>query len=755
MKNKLFEKLCKKDLLYEAWATVKTKNSSGGIDGMSIKDFDADSDKHLTEILVELKAGKWTPFPYMGISIPKKKNEKREIGLLSIKDKIVQTAIKILVEPRFERLFLSSSYGYRPGKGHNKAVKRTMQECQNKKRNWVVKLDIDNYFDSIDHDILAPRLHSLISDEEIVRLIMLCIKMGRVNKNMKWQEIKTGVPQGAVISPVISNFYLHPFDQFVQTLPCVYVRYADDFVMVCNTRDEADTLLERAGKFLSERLKLNLNTPQIFDLSEGFDFLGVNIGRKSIGLSESKRTDIREKIGRFDFDAEGFSPFSIKTWKGFRNYYGSLFSQEILSEFDTLLIERLQSLVPGKIKTIPSRLVLNRILGEVEFLSEAQRNNKKTVIKELVRLYDEKKSETKSVRTNDQNKKIIEKRRKEYQKREGENKELVVSTFGSFIGISQKGVTVKQQGKVVYQKPVGALSHITVQGNGISLSSNLIEYCLSNKISIDFFNSSGAHTGSILSTRYVENTLWSKQANCGIRQRNLLAKTIIKAKINNQVNLVKYFHKYHKNNHPQLIGYFEQLKEFYQQFCQFEESSKVDDDDFLVKLVSFEAQGALKYWAYIRELLSDNDKQFEKREHRGAKDIVNCMLNYGYAILYSRVWQALLRAKLNPFDSIIHVRQSGKPTFVYDVVEMFRAQAVDRVVVALVQKGYTLTVHNGLMDDSTRKLLAKSILDRINRYENYRGEEITLEEIINRQAKEIARYISEENMSYKPYISKW
>lgn len=258
MKNKLFEKLCKKDLLYEAWATVKTKNSSGGIDGMSIKDFDADSDKHLTEILVELKAGKWTPFPYMGISIPKKKNEKREIGLLSIKDKIVQTAIKILVEPRFERLFLSSSYGYRPGKGHNKAVKRTMQECQNKKRNWVVKLDIDNYFDSIDHDILAPRLHSLISDEEIVRLIMLCIKMGRVNKNMKWQEIKTGVPQGAVISPVISNFYLHPFDQFVQTLPCVYVRYADDFVMVCNTRDEADTLLERAGKFLSERLKLNL-----------------------------------------------------------------------------------------------------------------------------------------------------------------------------------------------------------------------------------------------------------------------------------------------------------------------------------------------------------------------------------------------------------------------------------------------------------------------------------------------------------------
>ena len=124
MKYKIFERLCKKELLYEAWVTVKTKNSSGGIDGMSIKDFDIDSDKYLTEILTELKSGKWAPFPYMGISIPKKQNEKREIGLLSIKDKVVQTAIKILVEPRFERLFLNNSYGYRPGKGHNKAVKR-------------------------------------------------------------------------------------------------------------------------------------------------------------------------------------------------------------------------------------------------------------------------------------------------------------------------------------------------------------------------------------------------------------------------------------------------------------------------------------------------------------------------------------------------------------------------------------------------------------------------------------------------------
>ena len=162
----------------------------------------------------------------------------------------------------------------------------------------------------------------------------------------------------------------------------------------------------------------------------------------------------------------------------------------------------------------------------------------------------------------------------------------------------------------------------------------------------------------------------------------------------------------------------------------------------------------MKYWAYIRELLADDEVGFEKRVRKGAVDLVNCMLNYGYAILYARVWQALMAAKLNPFDSIIHVRQPGKPTFVYDVVEMFRSQVVDRVVITLVQKGRTLRMEKGLLDDNTRKQLAKSILERLNRYEKYRGEEMTMNQIIRRQAREIADMI-ETGKHYKPYIARW
>lgn len=233
-----------------------------------------------------------------------------------------------------------------------------------------------------------------------------------------------------------------------------------------------------------------------------------------------------------------------------------------------------------------------------------------------------------------------------------------------------------------------------------------------------------------------------------------LASAIIGSKLRNQFSLVKYFHKYHKTNNNALIGKYEELSTCIKDLKSFLKTNAKDDPGYLTKLLGFESQGAVKYWAYIRELLSDDNVNFEKRERKGATDLVNCMLNYGYSILYARVWQALLEAKLNPYESIIHVRQDGKPTFVYDVVEIFRSQVVDRVVVKLIQMGTELSVEKGLLSDETKKLLSREILERLNRYEKYRTDELTLGQIIRRQAKEIARWI-DTGANYKPYISKW
>ncbi|MBC8602936.1 CRISPR-associated endonuclease Cas1 [Parabacteroides acidifaciens] len=749
-----YSTLCTEAFLFEAWKAVKSKNASGGIDGVTLACFEDNVQTYISELSGELRAGIWSPEPYLSIEIPKKKNEVRKLGLLSVKDKIVQYAIKTLVEPLFENIFVDASYGYRPNKGHTKAVRRALNECQKKKNKWVLKLDIDNYFDTINHHLLAARLHALIPDEEIVRLIMLSVQMGVVNKHLKWNDSLEGVPQGAILSPLLANFYLHPFDKFVQTLCRSYVRYADDFCLMCETHEQAKVLLNQLSVYLQTHLGLTLNTPIVADLRKGCEFLGITISKGGLSLSEKKEADLKERIANLSITNKGFTSVSLRAWNGVRNYYGALLPQSVLHALDDLLYDRMKQIVIASFQQIANRAVLIRIMSEVDYLSNEYQLYKKRMLQDYVELYDLQKGKEKEKRAKEQNKKIIEQRKAEYRKREGEGSELLINTFGCFVGLSGKGVTVKRQGKVIHQKPLGALSHITISSKGVTLSSNLIDYCLANKITIDFFNSSGWHTGSILSNKYIENTLWNKQAQCGKEKRLSLATCIIEAKLKNQFYLVKYYHKYHKHCYDTLSEKYEDLSVFNVQFKTFVRGQDKMDEEFLIQLVGQESQGAIKYWGYIRELLSDDKVGFVKRERKGATDLVNCMLNYGYAILYTRVWQALLGAKLNPFDSIIHVRQSGKPTFVYDVVEMFRSQVVDRVVISLIQKGPSLRVEKGLLEEETKKLLIKSILERLNRYEKYRGEEITMEQIIRRQACEMAAWI-DEGKKYKPYIAKW
>jgi len=137
----------------------------------------------------------------------------------------------------------------------------------------------------------------------------------------------------------------------------------------------------------------------------------------------------------------------------------------------------------------------------------------------------------------------------------------------------------------------------------------------------------------------------------------------------------------------------------------------------------------LVYWSLVGELI-DDVSDFKGRERQGAKDLVNCLLNYGYAILYARVWEALLMAKLNPYISYLHVSNAAKPTLTFDFIELFRQQAVDRVVISMLQKKEKLTIENGFLDEESRAKLTSNIYERIHRYELFRGESRRFSDII-------------------------
>lgn len=749
----LFERLCQTTTLLAAWKVVKEKGSSFGIDGIKIQDFDEQIGDHIKDLQYSLQNHQWNPEPYLRIHIPKNEHERRKLGLLCIKDKIIQQAIKQLIEPRFEKAFVSNSYGYRPKKGHTRAIKFARACCQHSKYPIVLRLDIDNYFDNIDHSILFKRIRPLVGDEEVLRLIELCVKMGVVTNRLQWNEITKGVPQGAVLSPLLSNYYLHSFDQFVLSRTKMYVRYADDFIICCEDVERAEVLLKEGTAFLEQRLKLQLNTPSISEIKNGFEFLGITLNHRTLSISPQKQADLFKRIEELDWCNHSFTDNGLKHLQGIKNYYAPLLPQNCLNEFDQKLYEHLKQIISNKWKDITNKTHLLKALKVIDFYAEENILKKGELRSNLINHYLAERNKQVYADNEKKNRKLIEKRKREYRKKENEATELVIDSYGTYIGVSNKGITLKTYGKQQEMPPTQNLSHITVLCNGVSISSNAIGYCMQQHIPVDFFNSSGQHIASLLSSSFMHTSLWQQQATMAESQRMELAKRIIYGKIKNQLNLIKYFHKYHKTTSENLCKKYDEVVPKLNVIIK-EVNAYNKGESYRVDIMQWEANAALLYWGYIRELISDDNVGFKFRERKGATDLVNCLLNFGYAILYARVWQSLLRYKMNPLNSVLHVNQPGKPTFVYDVIELFRAQAVDRIVISLVQKGESLTMNKGLLSEATKKLLVKNILERLNRYEKYRSNETRLCDIINLQVKSIADYIS-TGVTFKPYIAKW
>lgn len=752
-----FQSLTTLHALQNAWRTVRAKNAAGGIDGFTLSHFEKHLNDNLMELRDELISKTWNPEPYLKVEIAKNETEKRKLGLLCIKDKIVQQAIKMAIEPPLEKIFLNVSYGYRPDKGPERAIRRVMHDLKKQKNGYIAKLDIDNFFDNVNHERLFSRLGNWLQDEETLRLIKLCIQTGVVTPQLKWSEISKGVQQGAILSPLLANFYLHPFDQFASSKAPIYIRYADDFLIATPTEKQTKECVELIKEELYSIFMLQLNKPVIVNFHDGVEFLGIVLSDTKLSVTEKKMITLRERINSIGFIKSSLSAKSIETLRGIKNYYARLLPQEVLKELDCELMNRLNALISRNHPNISSKQELITNLQKIDFFAESSNLNKAQLIQQLGSTYvvHAAKSSVKSPKSAGNNAKLITQKKKEYQKRENEGAELVVSTPGSYVGASYKGITVKLQGKVI-NKPSPVLKHITVVGKGVSLSSNALMFCMDHKIPIDFFDGKGKQYASVLSPVFIDETLWNKQLQLPLEQKVELASQIIAGKLKNQQNLVKYYHKYHKDVSTGCLPekYIEAVLKIDKLIKQAKAYLRTDEN-YATGLMTLESQGAIAYWAYIRELIADDGVEFVRREHQGATDLVNSLLNYGYAILYSRVWKNLLAAKLNPSIGILHAKQDGKPTLVFDVVELFRAQMVDRVVISLIQKKMTLKMHDGLLNESTKRMLIRHILERLNRYEKFRGEEITFSQIILKQSQEIASFITGDSQEFKPYISKW
>ena len=294
----LLDKVGRAPVLLAAWNKVASNKGAAGVDRQSVERFAAHSEQYLSELGSALKAQSYRPQAVRRVEIPKGQGQTRPLGIPTVKDRIVQTALKFVLEPIFEAQFLDTSYGFRPGRGCKDAL-REVDRLIKEGYTHVVDADLQSYFDSIPHEALMRRVEETVADGALLRLIERYLQQDILFEGRRWTPVG-GTPQGAVVSPLLANIYLHPLDVLMSAQGLSMVRYADDFVILCRSAEAAHHALEIVRHWvLQNGLTLHPDKTHLGDCrnaGEGFDFLGYRFEAGKRAVRKKSLASLKERI---------------------------------------------------------------------------------------------------------------------------------------------------------------------------------------------------------------------------------------------------------------------------------------------------------------------------------------------------------------------------------------------------------------------------------------------------------------------------
>ena len=339
----LYDKIYREDVLLEAWKRVKANKGAPGVDRLDFKYIEEfiGVDQFLSEVREQLKSERYRPQPVLRCYIDKPgKAEKRPLGIPVIFDRVCQMATKLVIEPIFEANFLDCSHGYRPGRSAHDAIRKINQTITFKGQRIVLDADITGFFDNIRHSILLELVERRIADVRVLRLIRMWLEAGVMEEGRYIETNGLGTPQGGVISPMLSNIYLHSFDKMFQMsgISGTLVRYCDDFVILLwrngkEAMKQVEQMLGRLG------LKLHPDKTRVVKAKDGFDFLGVYfrlcpVRKKNSKLKQSCliwpsersmgriKQRVREVVGRrYSLSLEELIKELTPVIRGWNNYH--------------------------------------------------------------------------------------------------------------------------------------------------------------------------------------------------------------------------------------------------------------------------------------------------------------------------------------------------------------------------------------------------------------------------------------------------
>src|SRR6202140_2323082 len=278
--HSLIDKVYQRKNLEMAWEMVKANRGSGGVDGQSLDGFAAQLEQQLGRLQSELKEDVYRPQPVRQVQIPKagKPGEFRTLGIPTIYDRVCQQALLNRLEPIFEPVFDEANFGYRRGRSTKDAMRKVWKEIQSGSE-WIVDADLRDFFGSVDHEKLLTLVAQQVADGRVLRLIQAMLKAGSYGKGRLFPS-ERGTPQGGVVSPVLSNILLTPFDREMRLRGYQLTRYADDWVVTCKSAAEARSAVDAARRILKQLgVELHPQKTRVVHVRYGFEFLGYKIKR--------------------------------------------------------------------------------------------------------------------------------------------------------------------------------------------------------------------------------------------------------------------------------------------------------------------------------------------------------------------------------------------------------------------------------------------------------------------------------------------
>jgi RNA-directed DNA polymerase len=293
---RLIDKVYNPRNLWSAWARTARNRGSPGVDGITIERYEKDVEANLGRLAEQLRDRSYRPKAIRRTYIPKPDGTMRPLGIPTVGDRIVQGAVRHAIEPIFEREFAQHSYGFRPRRGCKDALRRVDALLKSGHR-YVVDVDLKSYFDTIPHDLLMKQVRTRVADGRVLQLIESFLEAKIMEGLEQWTPM-AGAPQGAVLSPLLSNIYLNPLDHLMAGAGYEMVRYADDFVILCRTRQEAERALEQVTRWTAEAgLTTHPQKTRIVEAAtERFEFLGFRFEQNRRWPRDKSKTGLRAAL---------------------------------------------------------------------------------------------------------------------------------------------------------------------------------------------------------------------------------------------------------------------------------------------------------------------------------------------------------------------------------------------------------------------------------------------------------------------------